>query len=148
MGSFWSRVRESNPPPRLGKPLYYRCTNPAYLLFIILCARPYFNASFYTVFSVRRTGRTEETEIQRVPSVSGTRLLSYSAPPPFFFFEEPSMDTASTAIRNADIIHFSFFMILILLPFLLFSAMHAVLYRPCAAGKSVRTPAETCPAGH
>ncbi len=25
----WSRVRESNPPPRLGKPLYYRCTNPA-----------------------------------------------------------------------------------------------------------------------
>ncbi len=50
MGSFWSRVRESNPPPRLGKPLYYRCTNPAYLLFIILCARPYFNASFYTVF--------------------------------------------------------------------------------------------------
>ena len=26
---FWSRVRESNPPPRLGKPLYYRCTNPA-----------------------------------------------------------------------------------------------------------------------
>ncbi len=30
--SFWSRVRESNPPPRLGKPLYYRCTNPAYKL--------------------------------------------------------------------------------------------------------------------
>ena len=30
--SFWSRVRESNPPPRLGKPLYYRCTNPAYVL--------------------------------------------------------------------------------------------------------------------
>ena len=26
---FWSRVRESNPPPRLGKPMYYRCTNPA-----------------------------------------------------------------------------------------------------------------------
>ena len=25
----WSRVRESNPPPRLGKPMYYRCTNPA-----------------------------------------------------------------------------------------------------------------------
>lgn len=24
-----SRVRESNPPPRLGKPLYYRYTNPA-----------------------------------------------------------------------------------------------------------------------
>ena len=30
---FWSRVRESNPPPRLGKPMYYRCTNPAYELF-------------------------------------------------------------------------------------------------------------------
>ena len=27
--SFWSRIRESNPPPRLGKPMYYRCTNPA-----------------------------------------------------------------------------------------------------------------------
>ena len=26
---FWSRVRESNPPSRLGKPLYYRYTNPA-----------------------------------------------------------------------------------------------------------------------
>ena len=24
-----SRIRESNPPPRLGKPMYYRCTNPA-----------------------------------------------------------------------------------------------------------------------
>ena len=31
--SFWSRIRESNPPPRLGKPMYYRCTNPAYELF-------------------------------------------------------------------------------------------------------------------
>ena len=29
--SFWSRVRESNPPSRLGKPLYYRYTNPARL---------------------------------------------------------------------------------------------------------------------
>ena len=29
----WSRIRESNPPPRLGKPMYYRCTNPAYELF-------------------------------------------------------------------------------------------------------------------
>ena len=27
----WSGVRESNPPQRLGKPLYYRCTNPAYM---------------------------------------------------------------------------------------------------------------------
>ena len=27
----WSRVRESNPPSRLGKPLYYRYTNPASL---------------------------------------------------------------------------------------------------------------------
>ena len=27
---FWSRVRESNPPSRLGKPLYYRYTNPAF----------------------------------------------------------------------------------------------------------------------
>ena len=26
----WSRVRESNPPSRLGKPLYYRYTNPAF----------------------------------------------------------------------------------------------------------------------
>ena len=26
---FWSRVRESNPPSRLGKPMHYRCTNPA-----------------------------------------------------------------------------------------------------------------------
>ena len=26
----WSRVRESSPPQRLGKPLYYRCTNPAW----------------------------------------------------------------------------------------------------------------------
>ena len=25
----WSGVRESDPPPRLGKPMYYRCTNPA-----------------------------------------------------------------------------------------------------------------------
>ena len=25
----WSRIRESNPPSRLGKPLYYRYTNPA-----------------------------------------------------------------------------------------------------------------------
>ena len=25
----WSGVRESNPPPKLGKLLYYRCTNPA-----------------------------------------------------------------------------------------------------------------------
>ena len=29
MRDFWSRVRESNPPSRLGKPLYYRYTNPA-----------------------------------------------------------------------------------------------------------------------
>ena len=28
---FWSRIRESNPPSRLGKPLYYRYTNPASL---------------------------------------------------------------------------------------------------------------------
>ena len=27
----WSRIRESNPPSRLGKPLYYRYTNPALL---------------------------------------------------------------------------------------------------------------------
>ena len=27
--SIWSRIRESNPPSRLGKPLYYRYTNPA-----------------------------------------------------------------------------------------------------------------------
>jgi hypothetical protein len=25
----WSGVRESDPRPRLGKPLYYHCTNPA-----------------------------------------------------------------------------------------------------------------------
>ena len=28
---FWSRIRESNPPSRLGKPLYYRYTNPAFV---------------------------------------------------------------------------------------------------------------------
>ena len=31
---FWSRVRESNPPSRLGKPLYYRYTNPAWRHYI------------------------------------------------------------------------------------------------------------------
>ena len=30
----WSGVRESNPPPKLGKLLYYRCTNPANVLII------------------------------------------------------------------------------------------------------------------
>lgn len=25
----WSRIRESNPPPWLGKPMHYRCANPA-----------------------------------------------------------------------------------------------------------------------
>ena len=29
--SFLSRIRESNPPSRLGKPLYYRYTNPAFV---------------------------------------------------------------------------------------------------------------------
>ena len=29
-GFIISRVRESNPPPRLGKPMYDRCTNPAF----------------------------------------------------------------------------------------------------------------------
>ena len=44
---FWSRVRESNPPPRLGKPMYYRCTNPAnrYLL-IIADSRRFCNRFF------------------------------------------------------------------------------------------------------
>ena len=32
---WWSRVRESNPPSRLGKPLYYRYTNPAQCVGII-----------------------------------------------------------------------------------------------------------------
>ena len=27
---FTSRIRESNPPPQLGKLIYYRCTNPAF----------------------------------------------------------------------------------------------------------------------
>ena len=27
--SFWSGIRESNPPPRLGKPMHYRCANSA-----------------------------------------------------------------------------------------------------------------------
>ena len=31
-GILWSRIRESNPPSRLGKPLYYRYTNPAYFV--------------------------------------------------------------------------------------------------------------------
>ena len=26
----YSRIRESNPPPQLGKLIYYRCTNPAF----------------------------------------------------------------------------------------------------------------------
>ena len=26
----WSGIRESNPPPRLGKPVHYRCANPAF----------------------------------------------------------------------------------------------------------------------
>ena len=25
----WSRIRESDPPPWLGKPMHYRCANPA-----------------------------------------------------------------------------------------------------------------------
>ena len=29
LAPMWSRVRESNPPSRLGKPMHYRCTNPA-----------------------------------------------------------------------------------------------------------------------
>ena len=29
-----SRIRESDPPPRLGKPMYYRCTNPALIIMI------------------------------------------------------------------------------------------------------------------
>ena len=29
-----SRIRESDPPPRLGKPMYYRCTNPASFIMI------------------------------------------------------------------------------------------------------------------
>ena len=33
---FWSRVRESNPPLRLGKRPYYRYTNPAYLCRVII----------------------------------------------------------------------------------------------------------------
>ena len=28
--SFWSKRRESNPPSKLGKLVYYRCTTPAY----------------------------------------------------------------------------------------------------------------------
>ncbi len=32
----WSRVRESNPPVRLGKPTHYRCTNPASLTLEII----------------------------------------------------------------------------------------------------------------
>ncbi len=27
----WSGIRESNPPPRLGKPVHYRCANPAHI---------------------------------------------------------------------------------------------------------------------
>ncbi len=29
VGWVLSRIRESNPPPQLGKLIYYRCTNPA-----------------------------------------------------------------------------------------------------------------------
>ena len=28
---FMSGIRESNPPPRLGKPMHYRCANSAFL---------------------------------------------------------------------------------------------------------------------
>ena len=30
---FMSGIRESNPPPRLGKPVHYRCANSAFLLY-------------------------------------------------------------------------------------------------------------------
>mgnify|MGYP006949002911 CR=1 FL=1 len=46
----WSRVRESNPPQRLGKPLYYRCTNPAGFQFLTclvgMIADPVCNRNF------------------------------------------------------------------------------------------------------
>ena len=29
VGKFLSGIRESNPPPWLGKPMHYRCANPA-----------------------------------------------------------------------------------------------------------------------
>ena len=31
---FLSGIRESNPPPRLGKPVHYRCANPARKIFL------------------------------------------------------------------------------------------------------------------
>ena len=57
--SFWSRIRESNPPSRLGKPLYYRYTNPACIKFSAIIPHPrrlckakfgvYFPTIFHTV---------------------------------------------------------------------------------------------------
>lgn len=59
--SFWSRVRESNPPPRLGKPMYYRCTNPAHLLpadYIKLPAvlQPLFSSNPENIYTPPRLG--------------------------------------------------------------------------------------------
>ena len=58
---FWSRVRESNPPPRLGKPMYYRCTNPAHLLpadYIKLPAvlQPLFSSNPENIYAPPRPG--------------------------------------------------------------------------------------------
>ncbi len=36
---FLSGIRESNPPPRLGKPVHYRCANPAKDNILILLNR-------------------------------------------------------------------------------------------------------------
>ena len=55
MGCFllWSWIGESNPPSRLGKPLYYRYTNPALREDII----PEGNGKFNPILS-RGTGGT------------------------------------------------------------------------------------------
>ncbi len=47
---FWSRVRESNPPSRLGKPMHYRCTNPAFRCLFSLAQPERFGKSFFRFF--------------------------------------------------------------------------------------------------
>ena len=70
----WSRIRESNPPPRLGKPLYYRCTNPAWMR--NSCAVPVFYHSGgenATVFC-----RRSEGERARRSWRSGVHVFAFS----------------------------------------------------------------------
>ena len=65
----WSRVRESNPPSRLGKPLYYRYTNPAFSRIIAkpagksnhILSIPFFLLQEGISFAIIITGRWPNT---------------------------------------------------------------------------------------